>query len=264
MCVRTNLETYLYELQAHGRYSFTFREVQKTLGSSIVAAQAVLRRLKKKKHIASPFRGFYLIIPPEYRKLGCLPPEEFIPDLMFHLGEPYYVALLSSASLFGAAHQHPQVFQVMVQKAHRKIICGGVTIQFVARHDMHNTPVSEKNTSRGIFLFSTAEATALELIGYMHQCGGINNVTTVLMELCESIDGEQLKQIAVLSPVSWVQRLGYLLSFIGENDLAKVLENVLSCKKIFPVSLVPYSKAVKSFRNKKWNILVNTKVDSDI
>jgi len=262
--VRTTLETYLDNLQANGRYFFTVREVQKTLGTSITAVRAVLRRFKEKKRIVSPYRGFYLVIPPEYRKLGCLPPEEFIADLMFHLGEPYYVALLSSASLFGASHQHPQVFRVIVQKAHRKIICGGVTIQFVARHDMHTTPVSEKNTSRGIFLFSTAEATALELIGYMHHCGGINNVTTVLMELCESIDGGQLKQIAVLSPVSWVQRLGYLLSFMGENNLAKVLENVLSGKKIFPVSLVPYSNAVKLFRNKKWNMLVNTKVDSDI
>ena len=260
----TTLETYLDELQANGRYSFTTNEAHKTLGTSIVAAQAVLRRLKLRKRIASPYRGFYIILPPEYRKLGCLPPEEFIPDLMFHLGEPYYVALLSSASFFGAAHQRPQVFQVMVHKARRKIICGGVVVQFVSRHDMQNTPVSEQNTPRGVLRFSTAEATALELIGYMYHCGGINNVTTVLMELCESINGKQLKKIAVLSPAAWVQRLGYLLSLIGENNLAKILEDVLSDKKLFLVSLVPDSKAVESFRDKKWNILVNFQVDSDI
>jgi len=262
--VGTILETYLDELQANGRYSFTTEEAQKTLGTSIAATQAVLRRLKTKKRIASPYRGFYIVIPPEYRKLECLPPEEFIPDLMFHLGEPYYVALLSSASLFGAAHQRPQVFQVMVHKARRKIVCGGVVIQFVARHNMQNTPVSEQNTSRGILRFSTAEATALELVGYMNHCGGINTIVTVLIELCESINSEQLRQVATLSPVAWVQRLGYLLSFIGENDQAKILENVLSGKKLFPVSLVPDSKAEESIHDRKWNILVNSQVDSDI
>ena len=257
-------EAYIDELQANGRYSFTTEEVQKTLGTSIVATQAVLRRLKAKKRIASPYRGFYIVLPPEYRKLGCLPPEEFIPDLMLHLGEPYYVALLSSAGFFGAAHQRPQVFQVMVHKARRRIICGGVEVQFISRHDMQITPIFEQNTPRGVLRISTAEATAFEMIGYMHHCGGLNNVTTVLMELCESINGDQLKKIAALYPSAWVQRLGYLLSFIGENDLVKVLENALSGKKLFPVSLVPGSEAVEPFRDKKWNIIVNFQVDSDL
>ena len=61
-----------------------------------------------------PFRGFHLIVPPEYRALGCLPADQFVPQLMEHLGLVYYAGLLSAASLHGAAHQAPMVFQTIV------------------------------------------------------------------------------------------------------------------------------------------------------
>jgi len=44
-----------------------------------------------------PYRGFYVIVSPEYRSLGCRPAEQFIPDLMEYLGEVYYAGLLSAA-----------------------------------------------------------------------------------------------------------------------------------------------------------------------
>jgi len=48
-----------------------------------------LSRLAAKGAIASPAREFYLIVPPEYRGLGCLPAEQFVPALMeFHALEP--------------------------------------------------------------------------------------------------------------------------------------------------------------------------------
>ena len=51
----------------------------------------------KKREIAMPYQGFYVIVPPGYRSLGCRPAEQFIPDLMNYLGEYYYVGLLSAA-----------------------------------------------------------------------------------------------------------------------------------------------------------------------
>src|SRR5204862_425249 len=81
------------------------------LGTSLAAVQAALRRLKRRGEIADPYRGFHVIVPPEYRRLGCLPAEQFVPQLMRVLGETYYVALLSAAELHGAAHQRPQAFQ---------------------------------------------------------------------------------------------------------------------------------------------------------
>ena len=51
-----------------------------------------------------PYKGFYTIVPPEYRTAGCIPPEQFIPDLMDYLGEAYYAGLLSVSEYHGAAH----------------------------------------------------------------------------------------------------------------------------------------------------------------
>jgi hypothetical protein len=49
-----------------------------------------------------------VIVPPEYRRIECLAADHFVPQLMEHLGEWYYVALLSAAELHGAAHQRPK------------------------------------------------------------------------------------------------------------------------------------------------------------
>ncbi len=49
--------------------------------------------LRHKGFIADPIRGFQLILPPEYRALGCMPAEYFIDGLMCFLHAPYYVGL---------------------------------------------------------------------------------------------------------------------------------------------------------------------------
>jgi predicted transcriptional regulator of viral defense system len=97
-----NARDYVIGLAANGRYHFTSREVRSALGISADAAKLALNRLEKKKLIASPARGFYVIVPPEYRSLGCLPADQFIPALMKRLGLPYYAGLLSAADQFSA------------------------------------------------------------------------------------------------------------------------------------------------------------------
>jgi hypothetical protein len=147
---------YVSDLAAKGRYEFTTADAQRALGTSLPAVRASLRRLKRRREIADPHRGFHVIVPPEYRRLGCLPPDQFVPQLMDHLGEKYYVALLSAAELHGAAHQRPQTFQVMLAKNRRPLVCGAVHVTFVARRDLARTPVVEMNTPRGKSSWTTA------------------------------------------------------------------------------------------------------------
>lgn len=99
------------DLASRGQYHFTTDEMAARVGSSVIAARAALRRLQKKGVVATPHRGFHVIVPPEYRRLGCLPADQFIPQLMEHLGLDYYAALLTAGRYHGAAHQQPQVFQ---------------------------------------------------------------------------------------------------------------------------------------------------------
>jgi len=98
---------YISGLAASGRYHFVSHEVQSALGVSAAGAKLALNRLAKQKLIASPARGFYVIVPPEYQSLGCLPADQFIPAIMERLHLPYYAGLLSAAQYHGAAHQRP-------------------------------------------------------------------------------------------------------------------------------------------------------------
>ena len=98
---------YIEHLAASGRYQFSSAEAQAALAVSAPAAKVALNRLAKQGAIASPARGFYVIVPPEYRPLGCLPADQFIPALMKRLAMPYYAGLLTAAQYHGAAVRSP-------------------------------------------------------------------------------------------------------------------------------------------------------------
>ena len=85
--------SFVDDLQTNGRYMFTRAEVEATDNRSRVSVQAALRRLKKRGRVVSPRRGFYVVIPVEYRSAGCPPASWFIDDLMRFHEQPYYVSL---------------------------------------------------------------------------------------------------------------------------------------------------------------------------
>lgn len=255
---------YILELAASGRHHFTTAEAVEWLGSSVPTVRAALRRLKAKGEIADPHQGVYVIVPPEYRRLGCLPADQFVPQLMHHLGEAYYVALLSAAELHGAAHQRPQSFQVMVKANRRALECGKVRVQFVARKHLDRTPVSEKNTQRGPLRVASPEATALELVGYADQCGGLDNVASVLSELVEAVDPQKLVDTAALCPIVWVQRLGYLLDAGGHRELGDVLVPHVKEHAHVVAPLVRAKTKTGAERVERWKLAINATVEPDL
>ena len=259
-----SLPDYLDDLQAAGRFVFTTEEMVEALGTSVAAARAALRRLKRKRFVADPYRGFHVVVPPAYRRLGCLPADQFIPDLLAHLGEPYYVGLLSAAQYHGAGHQASMVFQVVVPTSRRGLQCGDVRVDFVARQNMHETPVIERNAETGTIRIATPEATALEVVGYPERCGYLDNVATVLAELSESMSGDLLAAEARRAPMAWGQRLGYLLELVQQTDLASYLDPVLAERTAFPVALAPWKATSGARRDPRWHVAENIEVVPDV
>ena len=147
---RPRAREYIAGLAASGHYDFDSREAQQALGISPAAAKLALHRLSRQGLIASPARGFYVIVPPEYRSLRSLPADQFIPALMQRLGRMYYVGLLSAAQYHGAAHQRPQEFQVMLANSRRPIVSGAVRVAFLVRKNIAAVPVQTFNTPRGL------------------------------------------------------------------------------------------------------------------
>jgi predicted transcriptional regulator of viral defense system len=247
---RPNAREYVSSLAANGRDDFTSREVQSALGVSAAAAKLALNRLEKKSFIASPARGFYVLVPPEYRSLGCLPADQFIPALMKRLNLLYYAGLLSAAEYHGAAHQSPKEFQVVVAKNRRPIQCGMVRVAFIARKNIKDVPVQSLNTARSTVLVSSPEATTLDLVGYAAHAGGINQVATVLSELAERLDPEKLASAARPAPVPWAQRLGYLLEHLGFDAKTPALRVYVREHAKRWVALLPKAPQARSHRNR--------------
>lgn len=254
---------YVSHLMAHGHHHFTTRDIIRAAERDPHAVRAQLRRLKARGVLAEPVRSFHVIIPPEYRSRGCLPAEQFIPQLMDLAGEPYYIALLSAAQKYGAAHQRPQVDQVMVRRNRRAIRCGRVHVEFVARRDLDRMPVREFNTPRGAVRYSTPETTALELVGYPNRASGLNNVATVLRELAEEMATGRLVEAAGLSPVSWSQRLGYLLECVGESGLARPLRAFVAARARNFTPLRRAAPRSGAGRNGTWKLILNAEIEPD-
>ena len=251
------------DLASRGTYHFTTAEAEAALGVSGVAARASLRRLKSKQLIASPFRGFQVILPPEYRHIGCLPAEDFVPQLLDRLGVPYYFGLLSAAAFYGAAHQQPQVAQVVVPKNRLAIECGRVKVEFIARGNLVEIPARAFNTPRGRVLVSSPEATAFDLVGRPERCGGLDHVATLLAELAETLDARKLVELFPLSPVPWSQRLGFLLDLLGHRHLAEALAIQVAAAVHEVALLVPQGRA-QGTRNQRWRMLINAEIEPDL
>jgi predicted transcriptional regulator of viral defense system len=251
-------------LRSQGRYYFTITDADKALELTKIATINALRRLRLKNAVVSPARGFYLIVPPEYQILGCLPAEMFIPDLMKHLNQPYYVGFISAAQYYGAAHQKPQRFQVVTSKTRSPIHCGRVYVEFIANKHAAEMPIKKFNTSAGTINVAIPEVIAADIVSMPQHAAGINNTATILADLAEEIDIQRLIELTKhRRELFWLQRLGYLLEFLSFTQLANEISKILSDKQLHWARLVSQAKYKPLQRNKKWKIIVNTKVEPD-
>jgi predicted transcriptional regulator of viral defense system len=262
--VRRSPAAFVDDLQAHGRYTFTRAEAAGTEERSRVALEAALRRLKQKGRIVSPRRGFYVVVPTEYREAGCPPVSWFIGDLMRFLGQPYYVGLLTAAAIHGAAHQQPMVFQVMTDRPTRPVSAGRARIEYHMSRYLESTPAVEAQTDTGSMRVSTPEATAFDLVRFAPAAGHLSNVATVLVELAEELDSGALAALAASRAVPDAQRLGYLLDFIGEDDLANSLLDALAGRRRRTILLMPGQASRDEPAHPLWRVVPNERVEVDL
>lgn len=258
-----SIATWVDSLQAAGRYTFTHRDLRQLAGRSPVAIAAALRRLKQKGRIQAPRRGFFVIVPVEYRAAGCPPATWFLADLMRFLGQPYYTGILSAAALHGAAHQQPMAFQVVTDQPTRPANAGRVRIEFHMSRVLKRTPVVEMPTDTGTIRVASPEATAFDLVRYPAAAGYWSNVTTVLGELAERMRPEDLDGCAAHQATPDVQRLGFLLECIGRQDLAERLATRLNGQRVRPVLLAGKHKPGRNKPHPTWRVVPNVKVEVD-
>jgi len=221
-------EDWVNELLSQGKFAFTLDAIRIAFpNQKNVALKSSLKRLVDKNLIISIHKGYYLIIPPQYKSQGILPPVLYLDSFMKELKRPYYLALLNAAAYHGASHQQPQEFFVVtnfpvLRATHKK----GIKVNHISKEEMPDKLLDIKKTEPGYLNISNPILTATDLIQYAKRVGGINRVATILYELMESIKPESFNNyLFEYIPVSALQRLGYLLD--------KVLDNQLLANKIY-------------------------------
>lgn len=253
---------FVEQLLARGRYTFTATEAQEAVGSPTATYHA-LRRLRAAGWLVMPRRGFYVIVDPQHRSLGALPPAWWIADLMAFQKVPYYVGLLSAAALHGAAHQQPQEFQVVAGATLRPITVGRVRMRFFYRRRVEQAITEPLKTPTGFVPISTPEMTAYDLVRYREGAGSLDHVATVIAELAERMTATRLADVGRSEgELSVVQRLGYLLDRLGHSALAEQgLAGVLANHPLHMVPLEPGGAEDAEERNVRWHVLVNTSIE---
>ena len=260
-----DLPEFVDYLQSQGRYSFSSHEAKNTTGMSSEALRKALWRLEAKKRIKKARRGFYVIVPLEYSRTGIVPAEWFIAALMKYLKQPYYVGLLSAAAIHGASHQQPQEFQVVVPEVERAIRIEGLRIRFFKKTSMKVSQTEEAKSPTGYVRISDPAVTAIDLVAYANRVGGLDRVITVLQELSEKITPDMLVDAAERERcLSYVQRLGWLLERLQKNGLVAKLAGWISKKQPNRTSLDPASPNTGFPRNLRWNVVINTRVESEL
>lgn len=261
----TDLPSWVDSRQEQGLYFFSREEAIQILHFTDEAFKKSAARLTKKNRVLRIRSGFFIIIPLEYRATGILPAEWFIADLMAYLELPYYVGLLSAASLEGAAHQQPQQFQVITTAPQREVRKKGLAIRFFFKTNFNATPVTQIKVQTGHISVSSPEATALDLIRYARSIGGLDRTITVLQELGESMNSAKLIDAvkAEGSPVC-AQRLGWLMEKAGYA--ASVLELAVLIADTNPsfTRLDPSLPVGEAEKDIRWRLLINTDVEGDL
>jgi predicted transcriptional regulator of viral defense system len=263
--VPSDLSGWVDAKQSRGVYFFIRDEALRELKMTETAFRKSVSRLGDKGRVVRIRSGFYSIVPLEYEASGMVPPEWFIEDLMAHIGQPYYVGLLSAAVLHGAAHQQPQQFHVVTTKALREIRTGTLAIRFFVKKKLEATPLSRVKVHTGYVAISTPEATALDVVGYSRFIGGLDRTFTVLQELAESLNPTQLVKAARADGnLAFAQRLGWLLDKAGYAKLTDALARWINEKRPFAVKLDPSLPVKGATLNNRWRLMVNTDVEGDL
>lgn len=264
-----SLEDWTNHLLAQGKYAFALHHLRTAFPEQSEAAnKSALKRLVNKKQIISIHKGYYLIIPPQYRSKGILPPSLFLDAFMQELDRPYYLALLNAAAYHGSAHQQPQEFFVVtVFPVLRPMQKKGLKVNFISKREITATLLDTLKTEAGYVNISNPALTATDLIQYSKRVGGINRVATVLSELAENIQPDAFN-INLLNhvPVTALQRLGYLLDKVIDNQsLANALYIALQNNHapLFRIPLKADAPAKGFASDDRWKVIVNATVELD-
>ena len=151
------------------------------------------------------------------------------------------------------------------------LVFGDVEIDFVYKKSISGLPTQDFTVSTGYLKIATPELVALDLLNYPNHTGGLNHIATVLSELIETLDVNKLIKLAIDTKTEYqLQRIGYILDNIEVMDEihAEVIINNLALyiaeRKQKYLPLASERPTTGYPRCKKWRVIKNTEIESDL
>jgi hypothetical protein len=253
-------EAFIDARMALGRVAFPLVELIKDTGLSAIAAKFQLLRLGGKVARVSRRQPFFLIVGPEHRSMGAPPAAWWLQDYFDWLGRPYYLALQSAASSFGANPQALQVTQVMTDRPCRPLKAGRVQVRFFVKRRIERTPTQQLTQATAPLWISTPEATAFDLIRYATRIGGVERAAETIAALLPALHSRELRRVLDAEDEPTIaQRLGFIIEAGGGKVLADAVRAWLP-DKLATVPLSPIKGDRRHFPvNERWQVLNNSR-----
>lgn len=270
----SSLEQFVDDRLVRGRSYFSREEVEVALDLKPAALTDAITRLVKKRRLANPRHGFYLILRPEDQIAGAPDPVRWIEPLMKHQGLDYRISLLRAAAFHGSSHQAAMVFQVVTPKQLRDLEIGRHRLQFVYQTPKAFAQVNQPDqldqikSDTGFAKVAGVELTLLDCARYFHKAAGINGVAQIAKDIGAKAGPRALAKIAAAYENSSVRRLGYLLERAGHTRQANALEPLAKkAKTAVPLdpSVKPLIESVAELHEKdaRWKLVINEPVELD-
>ena len=159
----------------------------------------------------------------------------------------------------------PQEFQVLVEKARRRIECGNVRVGFFVRKNLRRVPTQTLNTPRGFIVVSTPEATAFDLVGYHHRAGGLSNVAHGSLGACGEDRSRATRDGGARRP-RFRGRKGWATFWSWPEPVARRGRFSNTCARTCtnPSCSVRARRRGTSSRQDAWKLFVNAEVEIDL
>lgn len=280
------IRKWIQSLEEKGIYSFSMQELKEVF--PLLKEKTILNTLgtlKKQGKLLPLWNGIYSIV--RFVDIGNATdnkaireegkPYFYIETLMQHLKREYYVALLSAVEVYLSPKEALQANEITVITSLpplRDSFRGQGKIRYFVKKDIKN--LREIGVKRKTLPFSieertlrvaSLELTAVDLLLYEKEIGGIQKAVEVIQRIKKHLSWQELpKEVIFSTPVSIFQRLGYVLSFIKEEELAERLkERVLSTGKKFRRTLLKTDVPEKGGEPfcPIWKIVVNISLQND-
>ena len=184
---------------------------------------------------------------------------------MRFVGKPYYLSLLSAAAMHGASHQAVMITQVTTVAPRIKYSSKNPGLNWNYRKQIPEELLMTKNTEAGVVRFSNPELTAVDLVQFADHVGGYQRASTVLAELVEAMDMGKMANVVPYTTVATIQRLGYLLEFVlEEQEMADALFLILKEQgKWNSISLRNDRPKKETAPSNRWHVNGNVEIEID-